>query len=214
MSEARRQASPGRSRRLAGGHEAANRRLRALAAVARIAGPPAALAVAITVGLAVFLTRPDGSRSLAINVWLLTIGGLVMWTCLRLLALAVPAAADSAFDSARVRTTDSPSKLSGVIAIEGVILDAEWNTGGVQYRLRPLLRRIAAARLMERRQVDLETDPAEARRILGDELWALVGPEAVDPTALGSPSPTRNNKGRRGIPRATIKRAIEALEAL
>ncbi len=199
----------------------------AVVALARLAGPPAALAVVATVALAVALESLEGHRNLAVNIWLLTIGGLVMWTCLRAVAAALPTSTASAFDSVRVRDAEPPSKLDGVVAIEGAIIDSEWSPGGVEYRLRPLLRKIAAARLMERNQVDLETEPVAAHRLLGDELWALITPEVpyraaladsdspVQDTGARPPFPwTRNRKGRRGIPRATIRRAIDVLEAL
>jgi hypothetical protein len=92
---------------------------------------------------------------------------------------------------------------------------------------------MAAARLMERRQVDLESEPDAAHRILGDELWALVGPGAYGPVEA-TPTRVRPNKTApadaeiavgpvieraqthhgRGIPRATIRRAIDVLEEL
>lgn len=235
---------------------ATGRRRKAFVTVARIAGPPASLSVVATIALAAVLATLEGSRSLAVNGWLLAIGGLFVWGLLRALGAALPRAASTAFDSVRDRPIESPSKLHGVIDIESVILDAEWSRGGVEFRLRPLLRRIAAARLLERHQVDLETEPAAAHLILGDELWALVGP---GPSRLGGPGPfgpdgraaaspertdpawseleaaeaalaagpppdsdtpapaaewTRRSRGRHGIPRATIKRAVDLLEAL
>jgi hypothetical protein len=228
-----------------------NRR-RAFVAVARIAGPPVALAVVATAVLVAVAVLLSGSRSVAVNAWLLTIGGLALWTFWRALARALPTAASSAFDIVRDRPVEPPSRLYDVIAIEGAILDAEWSRGGVDHRLRPLLCKIASARLIEHHQVDLETEPVEARRILGEELWALVGPDAqaaapdaqataavaanpqsgrshlaelagVAGTAdtLGShadtPLPTEwthSHHGRRGMPRADIRRAIDLLEAL
>lgn len=185
------------------------RRLGAFATVARLAGPPAVLSIVATVVLAADVATFQQSRGLAVNIWLLIIGGLLVWTCLRALASALPTAGSSAFDSLRIRPAEPPSKRYEVVDIEGAILDAEWHSGGVEFRLRPLLRRIAASRLIERHQVDLETDPAAAHLILGDELWALLQPE-TEPRTDGA----RHDKGRRGIPRATIRRAIDVLEAL
>ena len=169
----------------AGRRPAAGRGRRGFAAAARFSALPATLAVLATIALAVALVVLEGSRSLAINAWLLAIGGILIWTCWRALAGALPPAAASAFDSVRARPVEPPSRLPGVIAIEGAILDAEWSRSGAEFRLRPILRRIAAARLIEHHQVDLETEPAAARRILGDELWALVGP---DPSGLPGPN--------------------------
>jgi hypothetical protein len=190
----------------------AGRRLHPLAKAARLAGPPAVLAIVATAALAAVAVTLEGSRGTAINIWLLAIGGLLTWTGLRALAVALPTAGASAFDSVRVRPVEPPSKLYEVIDIEGVILDAEWSLSGAEFRLRPLLRRIAASRLIERHQVDIETDPVAAHLLLGDELWALVEPEALSTEARTAR--IRHDRGRRGIPRATIRRAIDLLEAL
>jgi len=230
----------------------AARRRRAFVTVGRIAGPPVAVAATATALLVVAAVLLAGSRSIAVNAWLLTIGGLALWTFWRALARALPTAASSAFDTIRDRPVEPPSRLYDLIAIEGALLDAEWSRGGLEHRLRPLIHRIASARLIEQHQVDLETEPAEARRILGEELWALVGPDehpsagpvsaAAVPASAPQPahahlavlagvagpadtmrSPadtplptewTRSHHGRRGMPRATIRRAIDLLEAL
>jgi len=200
----------------------AGRRFRAFATIARLTGPPAVLAVVATIALVATLATLAGARTLFLNAWMLSIGALMLWTCWRVLTAALPSAADSEFDWVRTRPVEPPSKLYEVIAIEGVLLDAEWSWRGVEYRLRPLLRKIAASRLIERHQVDLETDPAAAHRILGPELWALVGPGAYGPVVAETPDkidhepstePAQTRHGR-GIPRATIRRAIDLLEAL
>ncbi len=214
-------------------HTSAGPRRRAFGTIARLAGPPTVLAILVTLALVVVLETLGEARTPAVNAWLLLIGALMLWACWRVLTAALPAAGDSAFDAVRTRPLEEPSKLYEIIAIEGVLIDAEWSWRGVEYRLRPLLRKIAAARLIERHQVDLQDDPAAARRILGHELWALVGPGAYGPIraatsdltpaeAAGTraeiddvpaiePAETRHG---RGIPRATIRRAIDLLEAL
>ena len=177
--------------------------------VLRAAGPPAALAILATLALGVAVYLFDGQRSLAVNTWLLAIGGLVLWTCWRALAQSLPASRSSAFDSVRRHSPDPQTRLSEVIAIEGVILDAEWSWSSVEHRLRPLLRQLAANRLLERRQVDMELEPSVAHRILGDEVWALVGPGAYGPE---TDEPT--GRLRRGISRAAISHAVTVLEEL
>lgn len=220
-------------RRRRGRRTPAGRRLRAFATIVRLAGPPAALALVATIALVVALVTLGGAQTLAANVWLLSIGALILWTCWRVLTAALPAAAHSSFDSVRSRPAEGPTTLPEVIKIEGVLLDAEWSWSGVEYQLQPLLRKIAASRLSERHQVDLVAEPDAARRILGPELWALVGPGAYGRTRAATPDRTpadAANRGAetydgsatvpaetrhgRGIPRATIRRAIDLLEAL
>lgn len=52
--------------------------------------------------------------------------------------------------------------------------DAEW-------RLIPLLRAIAAERLESRRGIDVVSQPAAARALLGDEAWEVVKPGRTHP---------------------------------
>ncbi len=180
----------------------------ALALVLHVAGPAAALAAIATIALLAVVTIFQEHRSLAVNSWLLTIGGLVIWACLRALTESLPTSQSSAFDSVRRHTPEPQARLGEVIAIEGVILDAEWSWNSVEHRLRPLMRKLAAERLLERRQVDMESEPDAARTILGDELWALVRPGPYEPEAhqIGAHG--------RGISRATVGQAVKVLEEL
>lgn len=66
---------------------------------------------------------------------------------------------------------------------------------GVDYQLFPFLRdrvrEIAAHRLLTRHNVDLEHNPALARRLLGEELWELVRPATANDERWGTRSTTR-----------------------
>jgi hypothetical protein len=187
------------------------------AATAWLVLPPAILAILATLVLVALLALIDRDRSLVVNIWLLTIGGLVVWSCWRALGAALPTAGRSAFDRVRATAHEKPAILPGVVDVEAAILDAEWSWNGLEHRLRPILRRVAAARLLEKHQIDMETEPAGARRALGEELWELVGPEPYVPArgAGDEGAPAADSADRpHGIPRATIKRAIDLLEAL
>jgi hypothetical protein len=197
------------------------------AVILRLAAPPASLALLATLIFAAVFAALRSSQGFLVNAWLLTLGSIVVWFCWRVLASALPALSRSAFDSVRDRPSDPPSRLDDVIDVEAAILDAEWSWTGVEHRLRPLLRRIATARLVEKYQIDLERQPDAARKIMGEELWALVGPGSYGPadvapeTQAGVERRTAKqrqarsrDRHRRGIPRATIERTIEQLEAL
>ncbi len=198
------------------------------AVILRLAAPPVSLALLATLIFAAVFAALRSSQGFLVNAWLLTLGSIVVWFCWRVLASALPAQSRSAFDSVRDRPADPPSRLDDVIDVEAMILDAEWSWTGVEHRLRPLLRRIATARLLEKYQIDLEHQPEAARKIMGAELWALVGPGPYGPAAAVAPeiqagverrtTERRQARGRdrhrRGIPRATIERTIEQLEAL
>lgn len=69
---------------------------------------------------------------------------------------------------------------------------------------RPLLTRLAAARLADRHRVDLWTDPAGARAVLGDDVWTWVDP-ARDASRDSQPP---------GIGPETLTRIVDRLESL
>lgn len=69
---------------------------------------------------------------------------------------------------------------------------------------RPLLTRLAAARLADRHRVDLHEDPVAARSLLGDDVWPWVDP--ARPVSRDSQPP--------GVARATLARIVDRLERL
>jgi len=181
----------------------------------RVAGPPVGLAIAATVGLFGALATFHADAGLVLNGWLLILGGIALWSGWVALTSATPGAGRTAFDRVRERATPAPSRLVGVIAMEAAILDAEWNRTGFEHELRPILRRIAAARLAERYQIGLESEPAAARKLVGEELWRLIEPGQIGVAEPKEASGRRRNRAtRNGIPRSDIQRAIELLEAL
>lgn len=83
-------------------------------------------------------------------------------------------------------------------------------------RLRPALEHLLAARLAERHDVNLYTDPAAARQLLcrgprEDDLWAWIDPAAEPP---GESAKLRGGRQQPGIPRRTLERLIDRLEQL
>ncbi len=53
----------------------------------------------------------------------------------------------------------------------------------------PMLRRLARQRLADRRGIDVDADPAGARRLMGEELWQIFATSS-DPNAA-APEPAR-----------------------
>jgi hypothetical protein len=65
---------------------------------------------------------------------------------------------------------------------------------------RPMLRRLAAERLRARTGIDVTADPAGARRLMGEELWAMF---STDPGEVGPPPDPR-----------TMRDLVQAVERL
>jgi hypothetical protein len=69
---------------------------------------------------------------------------------------------------------------------------------------RPLLQRLLAALLADRRRLDLTKNPQAAREAVGDDLWPLIDP--ARPASDDSRSP--------GVSEQTIARIVDRLEDL
>jgi hypothetical protein len=65
--------------------------------------------------------------------------------------------------------------------------------GGYERGLRLELTRLTAARLAERRGVNLYQDPAMARSLIGPDLWPLVDPAGVPRSGQPAPSVARRS---------------------
>jgi hypothetical protein len=108
----------------------------------------------------------------------------------------------SAFEGKR----DSPSRPEAITELERidrlVVLGAS-NSFDLHYRLRPLLRDLAAERLHAGYGVELEGDRARAQALLGDELWEVVRPERE-----------LEHRSGPGLSLAGLERVVRALEAL
>ncbi len=69
---------------------------------------------------------------------------------------------------------------------------------------RPLMTRLAAARLADRHRVDLWSNPEHARAVLGDDVWPWVDP-AREPSRDSQPP---------GVGAETLTRIVDRLETL
>jgi hypothetical protein len=97
----------------------------------------------------------------------------------------------------RVATSPALEQLNWIDKSLAAALDSHT---GVDRELRPLLRPIAVIRLA-RRGVDLDNRAVEARAILGEELWELVGAKGP-----------RSSRYAGGISTAELRSLIERLE--
>jgi hypothetical protein len=98
---------------------------------------------------------------------------------------------------------EEPQPIAELDRIDRLVVLGAANEFDLHYRLRPLLREIAAQRLYGLRGVDLDRDPERAKPLLGDELWAVVLPD--------------RKLGRRagpGLPAAELARHVARLEQL
>jgi hypothetical protein len=98
---------------------------------------------------------------------------------------------------------EEPRPIAELDRIDRLVVLGAANEFDLHYRLRPLLRQIAAERLYGLRGVDLDGDPERAKALLGDELWEVVRPD--------------RKVGRRagpGLPAAELAGHVARLEQL
>jgi hypothetical protein len=98
------------------------------------------------------------------------------------LLAAFPSSEAGRFDAAmrpavRAPTAQPPSLLH----LERLSRLATATAADVHFRLRPLLRELAAARLQLQWGIELDRDADEARRLLGEDLYAVVRPDREPP---------------------------------
>lgn len=89
-------------------------------------------------------------------------------------------------------------------ATRGVMVDASSGRFGADFRLRPLLRRLARDRLRQRHGIDLDHDAGAAQLLLGQPAWEF----------LRADRPITRDFRARGIPLPELEAIVSAVERL
>ena len=129
------------------------------------------------VPLLVALWFLPGRRGLAVDVFLLVVAAGAVLALVRALADAAPKASPEPPPPPRRLL----QRLPELERTERAVLLAASNAFDVHYRLRPILREIAAQRLATRRGLELDRDIADSRAVVGEETWELVRPDREPP---------------------------------
>lgn len=158
--------------------------------------------VLATVGLVLaLLMRPDDAN-LAVEAYVLLLGAIGMAVLVRATARLFPPAAESRIERLR-RPGRKEKRLGEVVRIERELEMATQSAFDTHYRLRPLMRELAEARLA-RQGVELDRPGGRAEELLGPEAWELVRPDLVRPAEHHAA----------GVRLAEVEKAVAALEAL
>jgi hypothetical protein len=88
--------------------------------------------------------------------------------------------------------------------IESALSWSQTSRRHYDHATRPLLQRLLAAILADRRRIDVSTDTAAARELIGEDLWPLLDPSR--PASADSREP--------GVDIATVARVADRLERL
>ncbi len=139
-----------------------------------------ATVLAATAGVVLALLLAGWSDGLALLAYVLFVGALALVVLAgRLRAALPPAAPFERLLAAAPRRVEPVGQLE---TIRQGLAAAGWSRGELRYRLAPMIREIAAARLSRRYGVDLDRQPEQARALIGGgRVWQLVGPRRGPP---------------------------------
>lgn len=141
-----------------------------------------------------------GRRDLALDLYLLLIATGAVSALVQALAQAAPRAEAEPPSPPR----RSMQRLPELERTERAVLLSASTAFDVHYRLRPILREVAAQRLAARRGLSLDQDAAASRSVVGDETWELVRPEREPPEVRFGP----------GIVARELREVVAALERI
>ena len=157
-----------------------------------------------SLALGAALAFVPGRRELALHVYELALATLALAWLVGLVTRTHAPAAESPFDLGLRRPRDEGEPVVELERLEREVSMATTTAFDLHFRLRPRLQRIAAQLLASRRGVDLTTNPTAARRLLGDDAWELVRPDAPAPTDRSGP----------GVGVTELRATLTALESL
>jgi len=159
--------------------------------------------LAATAALVILLALRGLSTSRALAIWIVIVAGIA----LVLLVRHPPARGKqrrSRFEAAvRHGGAETPVPVE-LLRMERELELGIAGAGNAHYRLLPLLRSAAAARLATRHGIELERRPEAARAVLGEDAWELLRPDRPEPADRFDP----------GVPRDRATALIERVESL
>ena len=163
---------------------------------------PAAVAVLGAFALVVALLVRPGDAAPAAEAYVLLLGALGVGLLARATSRSFAPPSESWLAEPRRR----PPRDRRVPELERLERELEMSMQSAfdtHYRLRPILREIAASRL-GRSAVELDSPGSGAEELVGPDAWLLVRPDSHRPADHHAPGATL----------AEIERAVDALEAL
>jgi hypothetical protein len=149
-----------------------------------------ALAVVAVIVLAFVSFLFPGRRGVALDVFVLFLGGLALAGAVR----ATHSASPDVHEPSLVDELDDPLDVLPERPAELERLEREvhlslGSTFYLHHRLRPLLREIATNRLLLRHGIDLDSRPAEAEKLVGPEAWEWLRSDRKEPRDRWAPGP-------------------------
>ena len=146
------------------------------------------LAVPVVVALVAARMISPGRRELELDVFVLVLGGLGLTVLAAELGRLAPTAAESLVEQALEPQPPEERPIAALLRLERELSMASARQFDLHYRLRPILRDVAAERL-EQRGIDLDSGRPVVQELLGDELFELTAPDREPPKNRLAPGP-------------------------
>jgi hypothetical protein len=157
----------------------------------------------LTAAAAVAALASSGVNAIVLDVYLLSLGGVILLALVRTTRTYAPRPRTSQFDAALAAMRRTPAE-SGEPALVRELELSTYNGFHFHSRLRPLLRDVAAHRLRSRYGVELDAEPVRARELVGAAAWDVVRPDRPPPSDRMAAGPTA----------AELRVVVDELEAV
>lgn len=145
-----------------------------------------------------------GLRDALLEIYLLGIGGVLLLALVRTTSESGPGPGASDFDRAVADMSRRYPADSGELSLVNDVQQSVASSFHLHTRLRPILREIAAHRVLLRFGVDLDREQERARELIGADAWELVRPERPPPVDRLAPGP----------PASHLSKVVEELERI
>lgn len=163
------------------------------------------LVILATIALTVTLFLFPGRRHAALDAYVLFLGGVGLAVAVRTTRAATPSVHEPSLADRIDDPLDvSPERPRELERLEREVYLSLGSSFYLHHRLRPVLREIAAHRLLTRHGVDLDTRTDAAERLLGPAAWAWLRADREEPRDRWAPGP----------PMAELRDVVDALERI
>ena len=146
------------------------------------------LAVLAAIALLVARMVSPGRKDLELDVFILVLGGIGLLVLAAELRRLAPTAERSLVEGALEPEPAEERPIADLLRLERALSMASARQFDLHYRLRPILRDVAAAKL-EQRGLDLDSGRPVVQELLGDELFELTAPDREPPANRLAPGP-------------------------
>ena len=144
-------------------------------------------AVAVVALVVAHMLAP-GRKELELDIFVLVLGGLGLMVLASELRRLAPPAEGSLVEEALQPEPVEERPIADLLRLERELSMAAARQFDLHYRLRPILRDIASARL-EQRGLDIDSGRPQIKELLGDELYELTIAEREPPANRLAPGP-------------------------